>query len=128
MAPEKPPGKDEALFLQLVISFQTAAYHQMGKIASPITGKLERNLDQAENSIDMLGMIQEKTKGNLNESERKIIEHVLYELRMNYLEELKKDKEKPQEATLQAEEQPKRDKPKEDRPEPTAEPEKEKED
>jgi hypothetical protein len=127
MAPEKPLSKDEALFLQLVISFQTAAYHQMGKIASPLTGKVERNLDQAENSIDMLGMIQEKTKGNLTESERKIIENVLYELRMNYLEELKKDQEKPKEATPRPEERPKREKSEEDPPEPSAKQEEEKE-
>jgi len=80
----------EALFLQLVVSFQTAAWQQMGKIASFVTGKIDRDLDMAKNSIDMLGMLEEKTRGNLSEAEKKHIDHILYELRMNYLEELKR--------------------------------------
>ena len=87
---------NEALFLQLVVSFQTAAWQQMGKIASFITGKVERDLEMAKNSIDMLGMLEEKTRGNLSEQEKKFIEHTLYELRMNYLEELNKGPDKPE--------------------------------
>ena len=50
-------------FFQLVASLQAAAWQQMGKIASPITGEVERNLEQAKVSIDMLDMLSEKTKG-----------------------------------------------------------------
>lgn len=99
MAPPQRIDRNEALFLHLVVSLQSAAYQQMGKIASPITGKVEKDLDQAQNSIDMLGMIQEKTKGNLSESEAKIIENILFELRMNYLEELKEQKKRPEQKT-----------------------------
>jgi len=96
MVKEQFIDRNEALFVQLLLTFQTAAYHQMGKIASPMTGKVERNLEQARNSIDILGMIQEKTKGSLSESEQKMIDNILYELRMNFLEEQKKEKEAPE--------------------------------
>ncbi len=85
--------KMDSHFFQLVISLQGGAMQQMGKIASPLTGKIERNLDLAKNSIDMLAMIRDKTEGNLSEEERKLIEHVLYELRLNYVDELKKPAE-----------------------------------
>ena len=81
---------DEALFTQLVLSFQAAAWQQMGKVASVISGKIERNLEMAKHSIDMLAMLEAKTKGNLNEDESKYLAHVLYELRMNYLDEARK--------------------------------------
>ncbi len=81
---------DQALFTQLVLSFQAAAWQQMGKVASVISGKMDRNLDMAKHSIDMLAMLEEKTKGNLNEDESKYLAHVLYELRLNYLDEMKK--------------------------------------
>lgn len=85
----------DKLFLHVIYMFETAALQQMGKIVNPATGKLERNLEQAKYSIDIIETIQEKTKGNLNEGEIKFLEHVLFELRMNYLEELKKDENLP---------------------------------
>lgn len=106
MVKEQFIDRNEALFVQLLLTFQTAAYHQMGKIASPLTGKVERNLGQAQNSIDILGMIQEKTRGSLSESEQKMIDNILYELRMNFLEEQKKGKEAPEaEVTLKEQEE-----------------------
>ena len=87
---ESSKYNDQALFTQLVLSFQAAAWQQMGKVASVISGKVERNLEMAKHSIDMLAMLEEKTKGNLNEDESKYIAHVLYELRMNFLDEAKK--------------------------------------
>lgn len=77
-------------FFQLVISLQMAAMQQMGKIMSPISGEVERNLEQAKTSIDMLAMLAEKTKNNLEPEEDKFLNNILYELRMNYLEESKK--------------------------------------
>jgi hypothetical protein len=97
--------KDEFHFVQLIITFQAAAMQQMGKLQNPITKKVERNLDQAQFSIDMLEMIQNKTKNNLSENETKFLEHTLYELRMNYLDEVKKDQqEKKEKDTKQKEE------------------------
>lgn len=87
-----------ANFFQLVLSLQVAAMQQMGKIASPITGKVDRNLDQARASIDMLAMLSEKTKNNLVKEEEDLINRVLYELRMNYMEESKKPEARPEES------------------------------
>jgi hypothetical protein len=83
------------LFTQLVLSFQAAAWQQMGKVPSIVSGKVERSLEMAKFSIDMLGMMEEKTKGNLSDDELKFLRHVLYELRMNFLEEQKKGPDKP---------------------------------
>ena len=81
---------NELLFTQLVLSFHAAAWQQLGKVPSVINGKIERNLEMAKHSIDMLGMLEEKTRGNVSENEQKFLRHALHELRMNYLDELKK--------------------------------------
>lgn len=84
-------NKIDANFFQLVISLQMAAMQNMGKIASPITGKIERNLDQAKVSIDMLAMLSEKMEGNLTGEEKDLLNRALYELRMNFVDESKKE-------------------------------------
>ncbi len=84
---------------QLLLSLQMGAMQQMGKIASPLTGKVERDLMMARASIDMLEMLQTKMKGNLTAEEEKFLGHVLYELRMNYVDEAKKPAEKPEPET-----------------------------
>lgn len=78
------------LFLQLVLSLQSAAWYQLGKTVSPISGKIERDLDQAKASIDLLAMLQEKTKGNLGKQEQQILDNTVYTLQMNYVDELEK--------------------------------------
>ena len=97
MPENEPEKKGEFYFVQLVITFQAAAMQQMGKLQNPITKKVERNLDQARFSIDMLEMLQDRTRNNLTENEKRFLEHTLYELRMNYLDEVKKDQQKKQE-------------------------------
>ena len=82
----------DVLFYQLVISLHASAMQQMGKVANPVTGKVERNLKLASNTIDMLDMLQRKTQGNLNEDEARTLERTLYELRLNYVDELEKDR------------------------------------
>ena len=94
---DKMPENVDQLFLQLVLSMQASAMQQMGKIASPFTGKVERDLKAAQFSIDVVAMLNDKMKGNLSDEEAKIIEHVLYELRLNYVDESKKgDTPEPQ--------------------------------
>lgn len=90
MPKDQSQEKDEALFVQLVVMFQAAAMQQMGKVQNPITNKVERNLEQARFSIDMLEMIQNRTRDSLSENEKKFLEHTLFELRMNYVDEVKK--------------------------------------
>jgi hypothetical protein len=66
----------------------------MGKIPSPFSGELERNLEVSRLTIDTLEAIETRTKGNLSEEEKTVFERILRELRMNYLDELKKPAEK----------------------------------
>ncbi len=87
-APEQ--GREAALFLQLVLGLQQAAMVALGKLMNPMSGKLERNLDGARNTIDTLAAIEARTRGNLPGDEQRVLTHVLTELRMNYLDELKK--------------------------------------
>lgn len=77
------------LFLGLVASLQMSAWVQLGKMMNPATGQIERDLDGAQQSIDLLGMLQEKTRGNLHEDEDKFLTRLLFDLRMNYVEERK---------------------------------------
>ncbi len=93
---------NEARFAQLIYSFQGHAMQQMGKLMNPLTGKVEKNMEQAKHSIDMVAMLEEKTRGNLNERERKLLEGVLFDLRMNYLDELKVTEDQEQKASQKA--------------------------
>ena len=83
-------GNYDTNFFQLVFTLQAGAMQQMGKVASPLSGKVERDLNLAKATIDMLDMLQRKTEGNLSDDEKKLLEHVLYELRINYVDEVKK--------------------------------------
>lgn len=82
--------KNELMFMQLVMMFQGMALQNLGKVMNPVTNKVERNLDQAKNMIDILGMLEARTQGNLNDNEKKLLDHALFELRMNYVDEMKK--------------------------------------
>jgi hypothetical protein len=84
------PSRDEALFLQLVAMFQYAAMQQMGKLPSPVSGKIERDLDQARISIDMIEMLQNRTQASRSGREGEYLEKVLFELRMNFVDESKR--------------------------------------
>ena len=86
------PEKYTALFGSLVLMFQTAAMQQMGKVKNSVTDKIERDLDQAQLSIDMLDMLEAKTRGNLTDEEKKYLGEVLKELKLNYVDEKAKDK------------------------------------
>ncbi len=68
---------------------QSAMMH-LGKIMNPATGKIERELNQAKFVIDILGILEEKTKGNLSHEEQQLLESTLASLRMNYVEEAPK--------------------------------------
>ena len=84
-------GRQAALFLQLVLGLQQAAMVAMGKLMNPVTGKIERNLEAARNTIDTLGAIELRTRGNLESDEQRVLTQVLTELKLNYLDELKKE-------------------------------------
>ena len=72
-------------FTNFVLSLSTSALIQLGEIQDPFTQKSEKNLPLAKQTIDLIGMLKEKTKGNLSPEEEKVIEYVLYDLRMKYV-------------------------------------------
>jgi hypothetical protein len=82
--------KDEFLITQIILMFQAAALQQMGKLKNPMTEKVERDLNQAQISIDILDVLHRKMKGNLSDDEDKIFKQVLQELRLNYVDEAAK--------------------------------------
>ena len=82
--------KNELLLTQLILMFQTAAMQHMGKLKNPLTDAIERDMSQAQISIDMLEMISEKTKGNLSEPESRMLTSVLHDLRLNFVDEASK--------------------------------------
>lgn len=87
--------KNTQLFMGLCTSLVTQAWMQLGKIKNPMTDKIESDLDAASLTIDMLGMLKEKTKGNVGDDETKILDQSVNELRMNYIiSKDKKDDEK----------------------------------
>ena len=75
------------LFHHLLAMFQTLALQQLGKITNPVTGKVERDLQQARITIDMIAMLQKKTAGNLEEDEKKLLDSILLDLQMNYVDQ-----------------------------------------
>ena len=83
--------KEKILLIQLVLMFQTAALQHMGKLKNPITDSVERDIDQARISIDMLEMLHSRMKGNLSAEEERIFASVLQELRLNYVDEVAKE-------------------------------------
>ena len=82
---------DQALFTALLFSLHAAGMQQLGKIMNPLTGEVERDLEQAQATIEMLEMIKRKTAGNLIENENKLLARLLYELQMNYVDESGQD-------------------------------------
>ena len=82
--------KYSSLFFSVVMTFQAAAMQHMGKLKNPISDKIDRDLQQAQLSIDILDMLEEKTRGNLSEEERKLLKGILQELKLNYVDEMSK--------------------------------------
>ena len=79
-------------FLNLIYALHFSAMQGLGKIKSPLTDKIERNLQHAKESIDMLLLLRDKTKGNLTPEEESILTGIISEVQMNYVDETQKDK------------------------------------
>ena len=73
-------------FTSFILSLAASAQIHLGLIPDPHLGKQEKNLDLAKQTIDLLGLLQEKTKGNLNEEELKVLEEIVSYLRVQFVE------------------------------------------
>ena len=88
--------KNDQLFMQLLYMFHTSAMQGLGKIADP-TGQLNRNMEYVSQTIDLMAMLKEKTKGNISEDIEKMLDGMLSDLRLNYVDEKSKTSEKAEE-------------------------------
>jgi len=78
-------------FSTFLYSLGTAALISTGVIPDPITGQTKVNLQEAKQNIDIIEMIEVKTKGNLTEEEAKILPSILHEVRSKYVAACKKE-------------------------------------
>jgi hypothetical protein len=79
-------GQDVVTFSTFVLGLSTQALLHLGEIPNPMTRALERDLPAAKQVIDILGILREKTRNNLDASEDGLLDSVLYDLRLRYVE------------------------------------------
>jgi hypothetical protein len=86
-------AEEEALptidFATFVLSLSHSALMHLGEAPHPETNTVEANLPLAKQNIDLLGLLDEKTKGNLTGDEERLLAQVLFDLRMRYVERTK---------------------------------------
>ena len=89
MADDQVQDREESAvtFLGFILSLaHTAAVH-FGDVPDPVSGQtIPANLPAAQQMIDILSLLEEKTRGNLTAEERQFLEQILYELRLRYVE------------------------------------------
>ncbi|OGQ07044.1 MAG: hypothetical protein A3G32_03610 [Deltaproteobacteria bacterium RIFCSPLOWO2_12_FULL_40_28] len=76
----------EINFPTFILSLASSIQISLGMIPHPANNKPQVNLTSAKQTIDILGMLEEKTKGNLSDDEKKLLTQILYELRIQYVE------------------------------------------
>lgn len=77
-------------FSMFTISLSTQALMHLGEIADPLSGKVNKDIPVAKQMIDIIGMLKDKTQGNLNAGEERLTVDILFDLRMKYVEAVKK--------------------------------------
>ncbi len=73
-------------FPTFIMSLSTQALMHLGEIDNPVTGKAEKDVAVAKQTIDIIAMLSEKSAGNLDETEEQLVREILYNLRMRYVE------------------------------------------
>jgi len=82
----------EINFSSFILSLSSSALFHFGEIPDPVTNKKQRNLLMAKQTIDILGVLKEKTAGNLTKEEDALFENLLHDLRIRFVDESKKEK------------------------------------
>lgn len=82
---EGKPTMPKPTFATFVLSLASSALVQLGEVPDPGTGKMSEDIALAKHSIDILAMLQEKIRDGLDEEESRLLEGLLYELRMKYV-------------------------------------------
>ncbi len=90
MADEEGLGKHDRILAGLVFSLQAAAMQHLGKITNPLTGKVERDLEQARGTIDILEMLKAKCRRDTPPDILRLLDGAVMDLQMNYLDEVRR--------------------------------------
>ena len=99
-APDEATGKPESgaesriplpemNFSTFVVSLNASALMHLGLMEDPIQGQKVKNLELGKQTIDILVMLEEKTRGNLSTEEEKLLQNILYDLRINFVKQSK---------------------------------------
>src|SRR5262245_23671526 len=96
MSDETPQDASEVTFIGFVLSLaHTAAFH-FGDVHDPVSGQVwQMNVAAGRQIIDILALLEQKTRGNLTPEERQLLEQLLYELQMRYVEATKSAPQEP---------------------------------
>ena len=86
--PQAEGPSPEITFASFLMSLGTSVFFHLGELPHPETGAAEKNLPLAKQTIDLLGLLREKTRNNLTPEEENIFDHLLYDLRMRYVKEI----------------------------------------
>ena len=84
---EAEPQLPQINFPTFIFSLNSSCWVQLGLIEDPATGTKTKNLALAKQTIDILGMLEEKTRGNLTKDEENMLKNILYDLRIIYVKE-----------------------------------------
>lgn len=85
-------------FIDLVMIFQAAGWQALGKFPNPATGRSEVNLPAAESAIGLLSILRDKSRGNLNPEEERVLNESIANLQLNYAAEAEKARSQAPEA------------------------------
>jgi hypothetical protein len=104
-------SKHDQILFGLVISLQAASFQHLGKVKNPLTDAIERDLDQARGTIDILEMLKVKCRTETDAGVLNLLDTAVMELQMNYLDERRKDAAAAKEDAAAAEASPRPDGP-----------------
>jgi hypothetical protein len=78
----------EITFPSFLMSLSSSAFMHLGDLPDPGSGEISKDLSMAKQTIDLLGILREKTRHNLSNDEENLFDHILYDLRMRYVKEV----------------------------------------
>ena len=75
----------EITFTTFIMSFHTSALYHLGELPHPESGEKVKDMELAKHTIDTLSLLEEKTRGNLEKDEDRLLSNVIYELKMRFV-------------------------------------------
>ena len=88
-------SKHDHVLMSLTLNLQAMAMVQLGKVSNPATGEVERDLDAARGTIDILEMLKVKCRAETHEEVLRMLDQIVMDLQLNYMDELKQGEPEP---------------------------------